>query len=402
MSSEVPVERSPHRRHWRLDPSVAFLNHGSFGATPAIVLEFQRQLQDALEFEPIEFLAIQRTLEPKLDAVRELVAVTVEADPQDIGWVRNATDGVNAVVRSFPFQTGDEVLVTNHGYNACSNAARYAAERAGAILRVANIPFPLESSQQVIEAIGNEISERTRLLIVDHITSPTGIVMPLESIVRFVRSCAVQADGGIRILVDGAHAPGQVSLQINEMGVDYYTANHHKWLCAPKASGFLWVRRALQPEVRPTVISHASNWPRPGRSQFIAEFDWVGTYDPTPLLALKASLSFLNDLLPGGLNQLMQANRDLALQSRRLLCEALELQPPTPVEMIASLVALPLPSRFVEDGPSDLGKRLFVHHKIEVPVFVGPQGQPLIRTSCQAYNDVSEYQRLAAALTGSA
>ncbi|MCA9265008.1 MAG: aminotransferase class V-fold PLP-dependent enzyme, partial [Planctomycetales bacterium] len=290
-------------RHWQLNPEIAFLNHGSFGATPTVVLRRLRELQDQMEYDPIQFLAPERDLEPKLDAVRQRVADLVHAPVSDIAFVRNATDGVNAVVRSFPFEPDDELVVTNHGYNACSNAARYAIERCGGALVMAEVPFPLADPQEIVDAVTRRFSACTRLLLVDHITSPTGILFPIKELVQAAH------DRGIRVLVDGAHAPGSIDVRIRELGCDYYTANHHKWLCGPKVSGFLYVRPEHQHKVLPTVISHAANRPRPHRSQFLASFDWTGTYDPCPLLALPTALDFLSQLRPGGWAEHLASNR---------------------------------------------------------------------------------------------
>ncbi|WP_417745349.1 aminotransferase class V-fold PLP-dependent enzyme [Rosistilla oblonga] len=375
-----------HRReHWQLNPAIDFLNHGSFGATPTVVLDAQRRFRDAMESDPIEFLAPERELLPKLDRVREVIAQLVNADARDIAWVRNATDGVNAVVQSFPFAPGDNVVVTDHGYNACSNAVRYAAERFGAEVRVAEIPFPIASPDEVVDAIERTIDDATRLLLVDHVTSPTGLVFPIEAIADVARR------RGVRVLVDGAHAPGMVAIDLPRLGVDYYTANHHKWLCAPKTSGFLWVKPELQAQVRPTVISHAANRPIDGRSRFLSEFDWTGTFDPSPLLAVPAAIEFLDSLYPGGLTELMQSNHHLALQSRDRLCEALEIAPPAPDSMLGSLVALPLP---VSDAP--LQQILRDQHGFEFPIYPGPKPDTrLMRVSLQAYNDLEQIDRLA-------
>ncbi len=379
--------------HWQLAPSISFLNHGSFGATPTVVLKSQRDFQNALEQDPIEFLAPERSLEPKLDAVRLRVAETVGAKATDIAWVKNATDGVNAVVQSFPFHAGDEVLVTNHGYNACINAARYAAERHGATVRVANVPFPIANTDEVVTAIDRELNNKTRLLLVDHVTSPTGIVFPIEKIVELAHS------RGIRVLVDGAHAPGMIPLNVDAIGADYYTANHHKWLCGPKVSGFLWVKPEWQEEVRPTVISHAANRLRPQRSRFIAEFDWQGTFDPSPLLALPTAIDFLGSLFALGLEGLMQRNRALAIESQGVLVDALGIESPAPADMLGNLVSVPLPSlkRTLEPGELDpLQRTLREKHGFELPVFAGLKpGSRILRISLQAYNDITQIQRLA-------
>ncbi len=386
-------------KHWQLNPDIDFLNHGSFGATPTCVLQAQRRLIDAMEADPIRFIAPERELEPKLDAVRELLAKIVEAPASDIAFVRNATDGVNAVFRSVAWRAGDEILVTNHGYNACINAARFAAERAGAEVHVVPIPFPIQGPDQVVDAIEAAFSQRTRLLMVDHVTSPTGLVFPIEEIIRRAHA------RGIRVLVDGAHAPGMLPLTLEAWDADYYTANHHKWLCGPKVSGFLYVRPELQEEIRPTVISHAANRPRPGRSRFLAEFDWTGTFDPTPLLALPAAVEFLASLFPGGLAALMHRNHQLAQDSQRLLCDALQIRLPAPASMLGSLVTIPvphMPADFLRT-PEELAAWLYREHRLEMPVFLSPcgDGTTLLRIALQAYNRLEQVERLAGILRGS-
>lgn len=385
---------NPLRKHWRLNPDIDFLNHGSFGATPNVVLEKQRQWIDQLERDPIEFLAPERTLLPKLDQARQVIADLVAADVRNIAFVRNATEGVNAILRSFPFAPGDEVVVTNHGYNACNNAVRFAATRSGATTKIAEIPFPLESPEQVIDAIGQSITSQTRLLLIDHVTSPTGLIFPVKDIVEFAHR------HNVRVMVDGAHAPGMVSVDLGELGADYYTANHHKWLCAPKTSGFLYVAPQWQSEVRPVTISHGANTDSYGQSKFLGEFNWVGTHDPTPVLSVPAAIDFISTLHPGGLIQLYQANRSLALIGRDKILDALDLAAPAPAQMIASLASVPIPS----DGPTStaemksLQRRLYDKHRIEVPVFRFNDNLHCLRISAQAYNHVDQYERLANAL----
>ena len=383
-------------RHWQLADDVDFLNHGSFGATPSVVLKSQRQWQDRLERDPVRFLAPERELEAKLDAVRSAVAQLVGADPNDLVFVRNATDGVNAVLRSLDLQPGDEIVITDHGYNACSNAARFVAERAGAAVHVAAIPFPISSADEVVAAVEQQLTPRTRLLLIDHVTSASGLVLPIDRVIRLARS------KGVLVLVDGAHAPGMIPLDLPGLDVDFYTGNHHKWLCAPKASGFLYVRRDCQSMVRPTVISHAANRPRPNRSRFLAEFDWPGTYDPTPLLSVPAAIEFLATLRSesehgAGMQTHRQANRRLALEARRALCRSLEVEPPSPESMIGSLATIPLPvERLRGQHPLDrLQQDLLIQHGFELPVFPGlVPGSRWLRISAQAYNHFGQYERL--------
>lgn len=381
--------------HWTLHPEVTFLNHGSFGATPRAVLEEQRRLQDELESQPLRYLAPERELEPKLDVARERLADFIGARRQDVAIVRNATDGCNAVLQSFPFSEGDEVVITDHGYRACSNAAIHAAERAGARVRVAKIPFPLTAPEEVVGAIAAACTDWTRLILVDHITSPTALVLPIAEIVRHAHA------HGIRVLVDAAHAPGMVPMDVTASGADYTTGNLHKWLCCPKVAGFLHVREEHQAEVRPTTISHAATTPRPGRSKFLAEFDWPGTFDPTPFLCLPRALDFLSSLRPGGIEAHMAANHALAVEGARVIRTALQVESQAPESMLGSMATIPLPDGPpAPEGRTDLlQQRLFEHHRIEVPIAHWPvPGKRWVRISAQAYNELGDYERLAEAL----
>ena len=299
---------SPFAIHWDLDPDVVFLNHGSFGGCPRVVLDEQRRLQRELESEPVRFL--HRELEDRLDPVRAELAAFVDCDADDLAFVRNATEGVNTVLRSLQFVAGDELLTIDHEYNASRNALQFAADRHGACVTTAKVPFPLRSPQQVVDAVLAAVTDRTRLLLIDHITSPTGLVLPIEPIVKAL------AARGIDTLVDGAHGPGMVPLSLRNLGAAYYTGNCHKWLCTPKGSALLFVRRDRQERIRPLAISHGANSARRDRSRFRLEFDFTGTFDPTPWLCIPTALRFLSGLLPGGMVALQQHNRGLALRAR--------------------------------------------------------------------------------------
>ena len=378
------------KHHWQLSPELAYLNHGSYGATPCVVLEAQSRLRERLERNPMQFLSPERDLEVELDRVRQLLAGLVGARAQDLAFVRSATDGVNAVLGSLPLQRGDEIVVTSHGYNACVNAAHHFARRCGAALQVAAVPFPLTGPGQVLDAVEAAFTPRTTLLLIDHVTSPTGLVFPVAELVALAHA------RGVRVLIDGAHAPGMIPLDIERLGADYYTGNHHKWLCAPKASGFLHVQPRWQQEVRPTVISHGANRPRPGRSRFLAEFDWTGTFDPTPLLSLPAAITFLDSLYPGGIQALMAANHRLTVEARARLCDALQTEPPVPESMLGSLASVLLPSGL---GDAGLQARLREEFAIEVPVIDWPAADTrLLRLSLQAYNGINDVERLIEAL----
>jgi isopenicillin-N epimerase len=244
---------------WPLDPNIMFLNHGSFGACPREVLDYQAALRAEMEAEPVRFLS--RELDGRLDAARGALAAFLGADADDLAFVPNATSGVNAVVRSRSFAAGDELLTTDHAYNACRNALEYVAERMGARVTVVSVPFPVASPDVIVEAVLSRVTPRTRLALIDHVTSPTGIVLPVE------RLCAELGARGVEIVVDGAHAPGMLPLDLGTLGATYYTGNCHKWLCAPKGSAFLWVRADQRAVVRPLTISHGANRQKPGRSR---------------------------------------------------------------------------------------------------------------------------------------
>lgn len=385
------------RAHWDLDPELRFLNHGSFGACPRVVLEAQRAWRARMERNPVQFF--QRDLEPALDEVRARLAPVLGARPQDLAFVNNATSGVNAVLASFPLEPGDELLITNHGYNACNNAARAAVARSGATLTVAQLPFPATSADELLGALQAAVTPRTRLALVDHITSETALRLPLERFAPWL------AERGVALLVDGAHAPGQIPLALGELGADFVTGNAHKWLCAPKGAAYLWVAERWQERVRPLVISHAANSTRADRSGFLQAFDWPGTQDPTAWLSIPASLEFLEGLRSGGLDAHMRHNHELALAMRDALCAALDIAPPAPDELLGAMAAVPLPPDPLPSTrsalqPDRLQQAVYERCRVEAPVMNWPAHPArVIRVSAQAYTTLDDARVLAAALT---
>jgi isopenicillin-N epimerase len=406
---------SPNAAHWALDPAVTFLNHGSFGACPRPVLEAQHRLRERMEAQPVQFLA--RDLPGLLAAVRTELGAFLGADPDDLAFVANATGAVNAVVRSLRFEPGDELLTNDHEYNATINVLRHVAERDGARVVVARVPFPGVSDEAVVQAHLDAVTDRTRFALVSHVTSPTALVFPIE---RLVAGFAAR---GIATLVDGAHAPGMIPLELDRLGADWYTGNLHKWVCAPKGAAFLHARRDRQPGIRPNTISHGANadltgpanGPRPTR--YRAEFDWQGTLDPTPWLAVGEALRFVGGLVDGGWPEVMRRNRELTLRTRTVVADALGLAVSelAPESMLGSMVALPLPAtgRLAVTGagssPLDtdpLQQRLIDEHHIEVPIYLWPvpaAGSPdparrLIRISSAFHNGPDDVNRLVAAL----
>ena len=387
--------RSRFRRYWALAPGVAFLNHGSFGACPKPILELQAKLRLQMEAEPVQFL--WRRYEERLELSRRQVAKFVGCRHQDLVFVTNATTGVNAVVRSIKLRPGDEILTTSHDYNACHNVLVEAARRAGAKLVVAQVPFPLGSASEVVEAVVGAATKRTRLALLDHVTSNTGLVFPVAHLVRELE------ERGVDTLVDGAHAPGMLPLHLSRLGAAYYTANLHKWTCAPKGAAFLWVRQDKQGEVQPAVISHGNNTTRPGYSAFQDRFDWAGTFDPSAWLCAGGAISWLGELLPGDWRELRERNHRLAVKARRVLCEALGAEAPCPEDMLGSMATLPLPQRFQgvpRSGRIDAEQeRLYDRFRIEVPLMrVGQPERRYFRISAHIYNSLPEYKYLGESL----
>ncbi|MFM7428256.1 MAG: aminotransferase class V-fold PLP-dependent enzyme [Elainella sp.] len=389
------IDSVRHRHHWTLDQSITFLNHGSFGACPRPVLEQQQRFRTQLEQEPVRFFTLE--LEPLLDRARSALAEFVGAIPDSLAFVPNATTGVNTVLRSLSFKPGDELLTTNHEYNASRNALNFAAAAAGATVVVAEVPFPLAATaaaaeEQMVNAILAKVSARTRLVLLDHVTSQTALIFPIQRLVAQLKSL------GVEVLIDGAHAPGQVSLDLDQLGAAYYTGNCHKWLCAPKGAAFLYVRPDKRESLRPLVISHGANSPRTDRSRFHLEFDWVGTADPTPYLCIPTAIDCLAALVPGGWPALMVRNHRLALAVRQAFCQQFRQTPLCPEALISSMAVIACPITEAA-GLTGLQTRLFERFQIEIPVIPWSERQVLIRFSVQLYNQASDYVALAAALT---
>jgi isopenicillin-N epimerase len=382
---------------WPLDPAVTYLNHGSLGSCPVPVLDAQRTWRESMERSPIEFLL--RDYLPKVDRVRAVLGALIGADPDDIALVTNATTAVNTVLASLPFGPGDELLTTNHEYNACLNALEVTAERAGARVVKAVVPFPVADPADVVAPIVAAVTERTKLALISHVTSATGVIFPIREIVAELES------RGVDVLVDGAHAPALLDLDVTGIGAAYYAATCHKWVCSPKGTGLLHVRRDKQAQIRPLVISHGTNDDRSSRSLFRREFDWQGSNDPCGFLAIPTAIETLAGLAEGGLAGLRQRNHELTLQATAMLCDVLDYPVPAPAPMLSAMVAVGIDHRFVDDeARNKLDYGLRDTFGIEVPVMrcrLDLDGPPrwLVRVSCQAYNEEQDIEALRLALT---
>jgi isopenicillin-N epimerase len=385
---------------WRLDPNVTFLNHGSYGACPEAVLQIQREWRDRLETEPVRFLSDD--LPSLLDEARTAVARFLHADPDGLAFVPNATTGINTILSSLTFKPGDQLITDDHEYNATINAMRAAATRDGAEVVIVSIPFPIADEERIVESFLGAVTDRTRLVVVSHVTSPTGLILPVERLV------AELDDRGIDTLVDAAHAPGMIPVHVDRLGAAYWTGNGHKWLCGPKGTAILWVREDRRECIHPLVVSHGANAPLAGRSRFRHEFDWVGTSDPTGFLTLPAAIDWMDQVAApdgGGWPAIMAANHALAIEGRDLLATALGIRPPASDHRLGSMAALPLAGLDVDDRRAEgLRRQLADDARIQVPIGVWPvpaarteskSARLLVRISAQLYNETDDYRRLA-------
>jgi isopenicillin-N epimerase len=392
-SEEIPVE---FRRHWLLEPGTTYLNHGAFGGCPKRVLRRQSELRTQFERQPTRFF--EREIVGLIDHARAELASFVGTDTEGLAFVPNATTGINAVLRSRDFDPGDEILVTDQAYRACRNAVDFVAERADADVTVAEVPFPAEDPDEIVDAILQATTPRTDLALLEHVASDTGLVWPVEQLCRELDARHVDT------LVDGAHAPGMIDLDVAALECTYYTGNCHKWLCAPKGAAFLWVEPHEREDIHPTTISNGFGEEREDRSSYHMEFDWTGTSDPTPYLCVPEAIDFLGELVPDGWAGLREHNHAFAVEARRRLCDLLDIEPPAPDAMIGSLAAVPLPDRDPDEELDDFGRdrltrRLSEEHGIEVPIKTWPESpQRLLRVSAQIYNTQEDLDRLVDAL----
>lgn len=379
----VPVtQRLPDASAWSLDPGLAYLNHGGFGAAPLQVLAAQQAVRADLERNPVGFLV--RRLPDLLAGVRAELAAFLNADPAGMVIVDNATTGTQTVISQIRLEPGDEVVTTDHCYGAALAQLRLAVDAAGATLRIMPVPLPAASSASVAAAVLAGLTARTRLLVVDHVASCSGLVFPVEEAAAECRRL------GVPILIDGAHATGQLPVDLGRLDADFWVGNLHKWVCAPKASAVLQVAPKWRESLRPLVASHGVF------DGFRQAFDWTGTRDPSALLAVPAALSFFADA--GWLN-VRARNNDLARRGAELVAGALGSQtgaPPTG-ELAAAMQVVQLPRELTEAEARALESRLFDEYGVVVPVtFLG--GYRWLRLSAQLYNTAGDYERLADAL----
>ena len=380
-------------QHWLLDPSITYLNHGTVGCTPRRVLEAQQSIRDEIERQPSQFLLRELTRldtgvpdhgRSRLRAAASEVAAFLHARPDDVALVDNATTGANAVFHSLDFEPGDEVVVTDKGYGGVVRAAAYHARRRGARLRVVEIPYPDVTPERILEAVDAAIGPRCRLAVLDHIASLTALVFPVR---EMAERCQRK---GVPVLVDGAHAPGAIEVDIPSLGVDYYTGNLHKWAFAPRPSGVLWAAPERQAALHPAVISWGLD------KGFLVEFDWMSTRDPSAMLAAPEGIRMMRDL---GLDAVRTHNHALAMDAARLLASAWGTEHRIPEEMVGTMSVVPLPVSLGSTGEdaTAIRDRLLFEDRIEVQLHA-LQGRLWARISAQIYNEIADVERLADAV----
>jgi isopenicillin-N epimerase len=370
------------RDQWMLDWEKLTVNHGSFGATPRVVLDAQLEWRRRLEAQPTLFM--RKVLPEALRSSAEQLGSFVCGAGRDLVFVENATSGCNAVLRSLSLQPDDEILILSHAYGAVRNTVQYVAKWSGAQVVEAEISFPQPEKTSILANVSAALSTRTRIAVIDHITSHSALVLPLSKIVEICHAA------GVPVLVDGAHGPGQIDVDLTALDADWYVGNCHKWLMAPKGCAFLWSRPDRQNDLHPTTVSHGYG------NGYLAEFDWTGTRDPSAFLAVDAAIAFHHQL--GGA-ALQARNAELAQRGAAIVACHFGTDTGSSPEWCASMAMVRLPPLF---GAATLDQALRVRRHLldadcDAPMFA-ISGQLWVRISAQAYNVEADYERLSALL----
>jgi isopenicillin-N epimerase len=383
----------PSLPHWPLDPAVTYLNHGTVGVTPLAVLAEQRRIRDDIERRPSQFLLRELSEirfgtgygdKPRLRRAADAVAGFLGAEGDDFVFVDNITTGANAALSSLPLAPGEEIAVLELGYGGIHAAARQAARRRGATVREIELPRPVRDPAEVVAAFTAALGDRTRIAVIDHVTSGSALVLPAAAM------CAACRERGIIALVDGAHVPGAIALEVPAIGADVYVANLHKWGWTPRSLGFLWAAPGVRDSLHSTVVSWGLD------RGLSAEFDWPGTRDPTAALAAPAAIALQREI---GVERIRAWNHELAWSSARRLATRWQVPFETPESMIGTMATIPLPERLgsTADDAVALRDRLLHEHAIEVHLAAW-KGRLQVRISAQIYNEPADYDRLAEAV----
>jgi isopenicillin-N epimerase len=373
------------RREFLLDPGVIFLNHGSFGATPKKVFQKYQRWQRELERQPVEFLG--RRVNGLMREARESLAEYFHTTADNLVYTPNVTVSVNIVARSLSLGIGDEVLATDHEYGACDRTWRFLSKERGFSYKNQPIPVPMTTKEDFINTLWEGVTSRTRVIFLSHITSPTAIIFPVTEV------CARARREGILTVVDGAHAPGQIQLDMHAIGADFYGGNLHKWLCAPKGAGFLYARSEVQKLLKPLVVSWGYESETPSGSTFVDYYEWTGTRDIAAYLAVPAAIRFQAD---HDWTAIQKACHELAREAQARICTLTGFSPLHPDDPLwfGQLATAPLPD---ETNVAVLKERLYNEYHVEVPLIIW-NGRKLIRVSIQGYNSPRDVNILLKAL----
>ncbi len=367
-----------------LNPSMTYLNHGSFGARVESVFKFQAALKRELEFSPVDFLDRQRS---RLEEARQVVASFLGADLEGFGFVDNATTGVGCVLNSITFNSGDEILTTNLVYNGVRQLLNRIADDVGCSYRETAIDLPVQSSDEIYHRITESIKPATKLVVIDHVASSSSLIFPAEEIVQFCK------EKGVLVLVDGAHAPGMLNLDVESVGADWYVGNLHKWVCAPLGAGFVWAAQDHRDSTHPMTVSHLYG------QGFAREFDWQGTKDITPWLAAAKAVQWGDEI---GWERIRKHNHSLATWMQQSLVEAWNVEPLSPLDgsMLGNMATVLLPFGHPNTMPACLALRDEIYNKfqIEVPIFE-LQGKGAVRVSAQLYSREIHLKQLITAIS---
>ncbi|KAI1169682.1 selenocysteine lyase [Nemania sp. FL0916] len=387
----------PMLAKWPLRRNVVHMDHGSSGACTTAVLEHQNALRWDLDRGSPEFFL--SSWSPRHRASKEALAKFVKADYDELLLTSGSTLGLNIVTQSQEFQPGDELLTTNHAYSSVIIMMKHVAKRDGANVVIAKVPFPVASPDEVLDSILACVTPRTKFAVIDHIVSRTGLVFPIKRIVKEL------ADRGIDTLVDGAHGPGQVPVDLHDIGAAYYTTSCHKWMCAPRGVGFMYARRDRLSRLKPLIHARSGHWrdsDGAAYTQLEHTFEWNGCHDPSGVHSMPKIIEFLETALPGGHEAMVKRNHDLAVEARKRVLEILGIKNmPCPDDMIANMVTFPLPDSVLPDagGILPICRTLWENDRAEIQCYHWPAyPKRIFRFSVQLHNSMEQFIWLAGKL----
>jgi isopenicillin-N epimerase len=368
-----------------LDPELVYLNHGAFGATPKEVLEAKIQIVTEIEKNPVE--VFEHKLRGQWQKVADKIAARFSLQLNSVAIIDNATDGIVAVLRSFPLAEGDEILITSLTYGAVALTARHITENQGAKIVMAELHFPDPDPEQCVQAVAQALTARTKIAILDHITSSTALVLPIADMIA---ACHMRS---VPVLVDGAHAPGHIALDIPALNADWYIANLHKWYFVPRGCGFLWAAPFRRDGLMPNVLSWDVGYPFP------LDFRWTGTRDPSNWLAVSAAFDFMDSV---GEANVLDHNHKLIREATALLADMWKFRTTTPDSMTAGMTLVPTPDGLPYPGTQEGRDRFEAELKDKHNIIVNPafahEGRIWLRIAAQIYNGLEDYEKLGRAV----